>query len=89
LLIKAYGSGCTALTGVEAMSNGVGAFRDDGAKNAQRTLGLIILALAIMLAGIAVLVKAYGIVATDPNGNHHQSILSMLFAAVAGRGWFY
>jgi amino acid transporter len=89
LLIKAYGSGCTALTGVEAVSNGVGAFRDDRIKNAQRTLGLIIFALAVMLAGIAVLVKAYGIVATDPNGNNYQSVLSMLFAAVTGRGWFY
>ncbi len=89
LIIKAFGSGCTALTGVEAVSNGVGAFRDDRVKNAQRTLGLIILALAIMLAGIAVLVKAYGIVATDPNGNNYQSVLSMLFAAVMGRGWFY
>jgi len=89
LLIKAYGSGCTALTGVEAVSNGVGAFRDDRVKNAQRTLGLIILALGIMLAGIAILVKAYGIVATDPNGRDYQSVLSMLFAAVTGRGWFY
>jgi amino acid transporter len=89
LLIKAYGSGCTALTGVEAVSNGVGAFRDDRIKNAQRTLGLIIVALAVMLAGIAVLVKAYGIVATDPNGKNYQSVLSMLFAAVTGRGWFY
>jgi amino acid transporter len=89
LLVKAYGSGCTALTGVEAVSNGVGAFRNDRIKNAQRTLGLIIVALAAMLAGIAVLVKAYGIVATDPNGNNYQSVLSMLFGAVAGRGWFY
>jgi amino acid transporter len=89
LLIKAYGSGCTALTGVEAVSNGVGAFRDDRIKNAQRTLGLIILALAVMLVGIAVLVRAYGIVATDPNGSQYQSVLSMLFAAVTGRGWFY
>jgi amino acid transporter len=89
LLIKAYGSGCTALTGVEAVSNGVGSFRDDRVKNAQRTLGLIILALGIMLAGIAILVKAYGIVATDPNGRDYQSVLSMLFAAVTGRGWFY
>ena len=89
LLIKAYGSGCTALTGVEAVSNGVGAFRDDRVKNARRTLGLIILALGIMLAGIAVLVKAYGIVATDPNGRDYQSVLSMLFGAVIGRGWFY
>jgi len=89
LLLKSYASGCTALTGVEAVSNGVGAFREDRVKNAQRTLGLIILALGIMLAGIAWLVKAYGIVATDPNGSDYQSILSMLFSAVMGRGWFY
>lgn len=89
LLLKAYASGCTALTGVEAVSNGVGAFRDDRRKNAQRTLGFIILALAIMLAGIAYLVNAYGIVATEPNGPNYQSLLSMLFGAVLGRGWFY
>jgi amino acid transporter len=89
LLVKAYASGCAALTGVEAVSNGVGAFRESRIKNAQRTLGLIIVALAIMLAGIAVLVKAYGIVATDPNGPGYQSVLSLLFGAVAGRGWFY
>jgi amino acid transporter len=89
LLIKAYAGGCTALTGVEAVSNGVGAFREDRIKNAQRTLFLIIFALAVMLAGIAVLVKAYGIVATDPDSGSYQSVLSMLFAAVVGRGWFY
>ncbi|HMF74963.1 MAG TPA: APC family permease [Bryobacteraceae bacterium] len=89
LVVKAYASGCTALTGVEAVSNGVSAFREDRIKNARRTLGLIILALGLMLAGIAVLVKVYGIVATDPNRYGYQSILSMLFAAVAGRGWFY
>lgn len=89
LVVKAYASGCTALTGVEAVSNGVPAFRDDRTKNARRTLGLIILALAVMLAGIAVLVKSYGIVATNPNGSGYQSLLSMLFSAVVGRGWFY
>ncbi len=89
LLIKAYASGCTALTGVEAVSNGVGAFREDRTKNARRTLGIIILALAIMLIGIAFLVKSYRIVATDPNGPNYQSLLSMLFGAVVGRGWFY
>lgn len=89
LLLKAYASGCTALTGVEAVSNGVGAFREDRVKNARRTLGIIIAALAIMLAGIAYLVNAYGIVATDPNGNDYQSVLSMLLGAIVGRGWFY
>jgi amino acid transporter len=89
LILKSFASGCTALTGVEAVSNGVQAFRDDRVKNARRTLAFIIAALALMLAGLAYLVKAYKIVATDPNGNHYQSVLSMMFSAVIGRGWFY
>ncbi len=89
LLIRAFSSGCTALTGVEAVSNGVRAFRKPTAKIAQRTLGIIIGSLTVMLAGIAFLVHQYKIVATDPNGNNYQSVLSMLFGAVAGRGWFY
>ena len=89
LLIKAFASGCTALTGVEAVSNGVKAFREPTAQTAQRTLGLIIASLVIMLAGIAFLVRSYHIVATDPNGNSYQSVLSMLFLAISGRGWFY
>jgi amino acid transporter len=89
LLLKSFASGCTALTGVEAVSNGVQAFRPDKVKNAQRTLGVIIAALAVMLAGIAYLVKAYHIIATDPNGNGYQSVLSMLLSAITGRGWFY
>ena len=89
LLLTAFASGCTALTGVEAVSNGVGAFRDPAVKYARRTLAIIIAALILMLAGISYLVKAYKIVATDPNGEHYQSVLSMMLAAVAGRGWFY
>jgi amino acid transporter len=89
IILKSFASGCTALTGVEAVSNGVRAFRDPAVKYAHWTLSIIIAALAIMLIGIAFLVRAYGIVATDPNGNNYQSILSMVFGAVLGRGWFY
>jgi amino acid transporter len=89
LILKSFASGCTALTGVEAVSNGTMAFRDDRVKHAQQTLGCIIAALAVMLAGIAYLVKAYKIVATDPNGENYQSILSMLLGATVGHGWFY
>lgn len=89
LILKSFASGCTALTGVEAVSNGVQAFRDDRVKNARRTLAIIIGALLVMLAAIAYVVKAYKIVATDPNGSNYQSVLSMVLAAVTGRGWFY
>ena len=89
LLVKSFASGCTALTGVEAVSNGVRAFRDPTVKYARRTLSIVIAALALMLVGIAFLARGYNIVATDPNGNNYQSILSMVFGAVLGRGWFY
>jgi hypothetical protein len=89
LLLKVFASGCTALTGVEAVSNGVKAFREPAVKNAQRTLTVIILILAVLLAGISYLVKAYGIAATDPGQRGYQSLLSMLIAAVFGKGYFY
>lgn len=89
LLLKVFSSGCTALTGVEAVSNGVRAFKEPTVKNAQRTLAIIIFLLAVLLAGISVLVKQYGIAATDPGAPGYQSVLSMLTAAVFGKGWFY
>ncbi len=89
LLLKVFASGCTALTGVEAVSNGVKAFREPTVKNAQRTLTVIIFLLAVMLAGISYLVKMYGIAATDPGQPGYQSVLSMLTAAVFGKGLFY
>ncbi len=89
LLLKAFASGCTAMTGVEAVSNGVGAFQEPQVKTAQRTLTVIIALLIVMLAGIAYLVRAFGITATEPGSPGYQSTLSMLTMAVAGRGWFY
>ncbi len=89
LLLKVFASGCTALTGVEAVSNGVKAFREPAVKNAQRTLTVIIFLLAVLLAGISYLVKVYGIAATDPGQPGYQSILSMLIAVVFGKGVFY
>jgi amino acid transporter len=89
LLLKVFASGCTALTGVEAVSNGVKAFREPAVKNAQRALTVIIFLLAVLLAGISYLVKAYGIVATDPGLPGYQSLLSMLSAAIFGKGIFY
>jgi hypothetical protein len=89
LLLKVFASGCTAITGVEAVSNGVKAFREPSVKNAQRTLTVIIFLLAVLLAGISYLVKVYGIAATDPGQPGYQSLLSMLIAAVFGKGVFY
>ncbi len=89
LLLKAFSSGCTAMTGVEAVSNGVMAFREPTRKNAKATLTIIIVLLAILLAGIALLCRAYGIAATAPGGQGYESVLSMLTRAAMGNGWFY
>jgi amino acid transporter len=89
LLLRTFSSGCTAMTGVEAVSNGVMAFRDPTDKTAKKTLTIIIGILIVMLLGIAYLVPAYGIAATDPSSPGYDSILSQLLAAVTGRGAFY
>jgi amino acid transporter len=89
LLMRSFASGCTAMTGVEAVSNGVSAFREPAVVQARRTLTSIILLLAVMLAGIAYLSWAYDIGAMDENKPSYDSILSQLTAAVVGRGWFY
>ncbi|MHB8542052.1 MAG: APC family permease [Candidatus Acidiferrales bacterium] len=88
LLLKAFSSGCTAMTGVEAVSNGVQAFREPVAKTAQLTLTIIIAILVVLLAGIAFLSRAYHIGATNP-GPGYQSVLSQLTAAVVGKNAFY
>ncbi|HLW52849.1 MAG TPA: APC family permease [Candidatus Angelobacter sp.] len=89
LILQVFSNGCTAMTGVEAVSNGVRAFREPTVRNAQRTLTVIIGFLIILLAGIAYLARAYKIVATDPGAAGYRSVLSMLVDAVVGHGWFY
>jgi amino acid transporter len=89
LLMRSFASGCTAMTGVEAVSNGVSAFREPSVLYARRTLTAIIALLAILLAGIAYLCRSYGIGATEPGQLGYDSVLSQLVAAVVGKGVFY
>jgi amino acid transporter len=89
LFLKAFAAGCTAMTGVEAVSNGVQAFKEPVVESARRTLTLIVAILILFLLGIAYLVSAYHITATDPGSPGYQSILSLLIEAIVGRGIFY
>ena len=89
LLVKAFSSGCTAMTGVEAVSNGVPAFRDPKVKNAQATLKVMIATLILLLGGIAYLCRVYDIGATQQGQPGYQSVLSQITLAVTGRGVFY
>ena len=67
LALKSFSNGCAAMTGVEAVSNGVMAFREPRVKNAQLALTVIMGTLVIMLFGTAWLAKKYGIMAMVPD----------------------
>jgi amino acid transporter len=89
LLMRAFASGCTAMTGVEAVSNGVTVFQEPRVVEARRTLSAIIAVLALLLLGIAYLARVYGIGATEPGKVGYESLLSQLVAAVVGKRFFY
>jgi amino acid transporter len=89
VLLRAFASGCTAMTGVEAVSNAVPIFREPATHQARRTLSFIVIILASMLLGLAVLCPAYGIGATEPGKPGYESVLSQVVATVAGRGAVY
>jgi len=89
LILRSFASGCTAMTGVEAVSNGVAVFREPTVKNAQRTLSAIVGILAAFLVGIAYLASAYRIGATPPEGTGYESVISQLVGAIVGRGILY
>lgn len=89
LILRAFASGCAAMTGVEAVSNGVMAFREPSSKWARVTLTIVIATLIAMLGGMAYLAKAYELGATPPGEAGYRSVLSQMIAAVTGQGAFY
>jgi amino acid transporter len=89
VLMRAFANGCTAMTGVEAVSNGVPIFKEPATKRARHTLVLIVLLLMFLLAGIAFLCRTYHVTATPPGEAGYQSVVSQVVAATVGRGPFY
>jgi amino acid transporter len=89
LLLRAFASGCTAMTGVEAVSNGMSAFREPRVRRGRQTLAAIVGVLAVLLAGIAYLATAYRVGAMDETRAGYRSVLAQLAGAVVGRGLFY
>ena len=89
LLLQAFAAGCTAMTGVEAVSNGVSAFCEPVVVRARRTLAAICGLLGLLLAGISYVARGYDIGAMNQAHPGYQSVLSQLAAAVVGHGTFY
>lgn len=84
LLLKAFSSGCSALTGVEAIANGVPSFRDPRVERAQRTELMLGALLGLMLIGMALLIRRDQVA---PRGG--VTVLAQLTAGAYGTGWLY
>ena len=84
LILRAFSSGCTAMTGVEAVSNGVPVFRHPESRNASLTLIAMAAILAVMFFGITFFAHFHGIV---PNEN--ETVVSQLARSIFHTGWAY
>jgi amino acid transporter len=84
LVLKAFSAGCSALTGVEAIANGVPLFREPRQVRAKQTELLLGVLLGVMLLGLAVLVGKFHV---GPRTG--QTVLSQVMAYSVGRGWMY
>ena len=84
LVLKAFSAGCSALTGVEAIANGVPLFRPPKVVRAKRTEMLLGSILAAMLLGLAALARRFH---TQPRA--HETVLSQIMGASVGRHWAY
>ncbi|GAB2829361.1 APC family permease [Actinoallomurus bryophytorum] len=84
LVLKAFSAGCSALTGVEAIANGVPLFRPPRTVQAKRTEMLLGVILGVMLLGLAVLADRWRIAPRS-----HQTVLSQVMAAAIGQNWAF
>ena len=84
LLLRAFSSGCTALTGVEVISNGVPAFRPPEPKNAVITMITMALVLGILFLGISTMAYHLGILPKDD-----ETVVSQVAHAIFGEGVLY
>ena len=84
LVLRAFSSGCTAMTGTEAVSNGIPAFRAPESRNAAITLGFMALILGTLFVGITVLASALGVVPAES-----ETVVSQIARRLFGTGALY
>jgi amino acid transporter len=84
ILAKAFSSGCTALTGVEAISNGVPNFKEPRSRNAAITLVSMGIIIVFLFGGTTFLAQ---ILHVTPNAD--ETVISQIARVLTGRGWFY
>ena len=83
LLLRAFASGSVALTGVEAIANGVPAFKPPEARNAANTMVAMAVLLGVIFVGVSVVAFAYAVV---PSVGGYPSVISLVAGAVFGDG---
>ena len=86
LILKAFASGCTALTGVEAISNGIMAFKTPRSRNAAQTMIMMSSLLAVMFIGITVLANQVQVVAGE---GMQETVISQIARTLYGVGPLY
>jgi amino acid transporter len=86
LVMRAFASGCTALTGVEAISNGIMAFKEPRSKNAARTMVLMSTLLAVMFIGITLLANQVHVIAGE---NVNETVISQIARSLYGLSPMY
>ena len=84
LLMRAFADGCSAITGVEAVSNGVPAFKAPEARNARMTLAVMGALVGIMFIGVSILAGISGAIPSD-----HETVISQIGRATFGTGVLY
>ncbi len=89
ILLRSFASGCTAMTGIETVSNAVPLFKKPAVPRAQWTLTIIVVVLAAFLLAIGYLAPAYKIHAMNEQKPGYQTVYSQLVGAVTGHGVFY
>jgi amino acid transporter len=83
-ILRAFASGCAALTGIEAISNGVPAFKNPAVHNAKKTLTIMVCILAVSFIGVTALGHMHMIVP-----KHGETMLSQIARLSFGQGFFY
>lgn len=84
LALRAFSNGCSSMTGIEAISNGIPMFKEPSVKNAIKTTYSMAVLLGIMIAGISFLFMHYHLLPIE-----NITMLSQLAEEVFGRGWGY
>ncbi len=89
LLLRAFASGATALTGVEAISDGVPAFKKEEWVNARITITVLGIILGAMFVGISLVTYWLGLVPDDPASPHYQTVISKVATYAFHNGPLY